>query len=138
MTAGLNVHDERRMLTPAQRMLTMRAGASDGVHSSLPDAMVPSNICPSCRTRPTSRQTMRGFFHRQGKFQPILLDDERPDQQIPEDLWVKCPKCGELIYSKELHDNLRVCPKCTHHMRLRARERIVTLVDLDTFDEWDA
>ncbi|MFL5760893.1 MAG: acetyl-CoA carboxylase, carboxyltransferase subunit beta [Thermomicrobiales bacterium] len=81
---------------------------------------------------------MRGFFHRQGKFQPILLDDERPDQQIPEDLWVKCPKCGELIYSKELHDNLRVCPKCTYHMRLRARERIVTLVDLDTFDEWDA
>jgi acetyl-CoA carboxylase carboxyl transferase subunit beta len=83
-------------------------------------------------------QTMRGFFHRQGKFQPILLDDERPDQQIPEDLWVKCPKCGELIYSKELQDNLRVCPKCTHHMRMRARDRIAALVDVDSFDEWDA
>jgi acetyl-CoA carboxylase carboxyl transferase subunit beta len=81
---------------------------------------------------------MRGFFHRQGKFQPILPDDERPDQQIPEDLWVKCPKCGELIYSKELHDNLRVCPKCSHHLRMRARERISFLADPDSFEEWDA
>jgi acetyl-CoA carboxylase carboxyl transferase subunit beta len=81
---------------------------------------------------------MRGFFHRQGKFQPILIDDERPDQQIPEDLWVKCPKCGELIYSKELLDNNRVCPKCSHHLRMRARERIAMLADLDSFEEWDA
>jgi acetyl-CoA carboxylase carboxyl transferase subunit beta len=81
---------------------------------------------------------MRGFFHRQGKFQPILIDDERPDQQIPEDLWVKCPKCGELIYSKELLDNNRVCPKCSHHLRMRARERIAVLADPDSFEEWDA
>jgi acetyl-CoA carboxylase carboxyl transferase subunit beta len=81
---------------------------------------------------------MRGFFHRQGKFQPVLTDDERPDQQIPEDLWVKCPKCNDLIYSKELQDNNRVCPKCSHHFRLRARERIALLADPDSFEEWDA
>jgi acetyl-CoA carboxylase carboxyl transferase subunit beta len=81
---------------------------------------------------------MRGFFHRQGKFQPILIDDERPDQQIPEDLWVKCPKCDDLIYSKELLDNNRVCPKCSHHFRMRARERIAFLADPDSFEEWDA
>src|SRR5215204_46288 len=102
---------------------------------------------PSCRmpipgsqhsARSTGRQAMRGFFHRQGKFQPILIDDERPDQQIPEDLWVKCPKCNDLIYTKELLDNNRVCPKCSHHFRMRARERIAFLADPDTFEEWDA
>lgn len=81
---------------------------------------------------------MRGFFHRQGKFQPQPADDERPEQQIPEDLWVKCPKCKELLYSKELEHNAQVCPKCNHHFRLRARDRIATLVDEGSFEEWDA
>ncbi len=82
--------------------------------------------------------SMRSFFHRQGKFQPLLPDDERPEQQIPEDLWVKCPRCQELLYSKELGDNARVCPKCTYHFRLRARERVFLLADDGSFREWDA
>jgi len=81
---------------------------------------------------------MRGFFHRQGKFRPLARDEERPEQQIPEDLWVKCPKCTELLYSKELQRNARVCPKCGHHFRLRARERLADLLDADSFQEWDA
>jgi acetyl-CoA carboxylase carboxyl transferase subunit beta len=81
---------------------------------------------------------MRGFFHRQSKFQPVSPTDEVGDQQIPEDLWVKCPTCGELIYSKELIDNLRVCPKCGHHFRLRARDRIAMMADVETFKEWDS
>jgi acetyl-CoA carboxylase carboxyl transferase subunit beta len=80
---------------------------------------------------------MRGFFHRQSKFQPVSPTDEVGDQQIPDDLWVKCPTCSELIYSKELVDNLRVCPKCGHHFRLRARERIAMMADVETFKEWD-
>ena len=66
---------------------------------------------------------MRGFFHRQSKFQPADPEENGNDQSIPDDLWVKCPGCSELLYSKELNDNLRVCPKCEHHFRLRARER---------------
>lgn len=83
---------------------------------------------------------MRNFFQRQGKFRPLSKDDERSQeqQQIPEDLWVKCPKCGELAYKRELERNARVCPKCGHHHRLRARERISLLADIDSFDEWDA
>jgi acetyl-CoA carboxylase carboxyl transferase subunit beta len=81
---------------------------------------------------------MRGFFHRGDKFQPLPTDEERPDQQIPGDLWVKCPRCAELIYSKELEHNDRVCPKCSHHFRLRARERIALLADDGSFEEWDA
>ncbi|HEY7031557.1 MAG TPA: acetyl-CoA carboxylase, carboxyltransferase subunit beta [Thermomicrobiales bacterium] len=81
---------------------------------------------------------MRGIFHRGGKFQPLPNGDERPDYQVPGDLWVKCPKCKELIYSKELQHNDQVCPKCSHHFRLRARERIAHLVDEGSFAEWDA
>ncbi len=80
---------------------------------------------------------MRGFFHRGGKFRPVSPVDERPDQQIPDDIWVKCTGCGELIYSKELEQNARVCPKCGFHFRLRARERIFLLADDGSFHERD-
>jgi len=80
---------------------------------------------------------MRSFFHRHGKFQPLTGGDDRPDQQIPDDLWVKCPTCGELVYSRALERNLRVCA-CGHHFRLRARQRLETLLDAGSFGEWDA
>ncbi|HET7093618.1 MAG TPA: acetyl-CoA carboxylase, carboxyltransferase subunit beta, partial [Thermomicrobiales bacterium] len=69
---------------------------------------------------------------------PQPVADERHDHQIPEDLWVKCPGCGELLYSKELERNDRVCPKCDHHLRLRARQRIALLSDGGSLHEWDA
>ncbi|MBA2518399.1 MAG: acetyl-CoA carboxylase carboxyltransferase subunit beta [Chloroflexia bacterium] len=81
---------------------------------------------------------MREFFQRRGKFRPRDVDQDGADIQIPEDLWVKCPRCQELVYSKELDHNARVCPKCGYHFRLRARDRIASLVDLDSFVEWDA
>jgi acetyl-CoA carboxylase carboxyl transferase subunit beta len=80
---------------------------------------------------------MRSFFHRQGKFRPRSSAEATSDAPIPEDLWVKCPKCGELLYSKELDHNARVCPKCGNHFRLGARDRIALLTDADTFVEWD-
>jgi acetyl-CoA carboxylase carboxyl transferase subunit beta len=81
---------------------------------------------------------MRGFFHRGDKFQPLRADDERLDVKDIGALWVKCPNCEELIYAKELQHNDRVCPKCGHHFRLRARERIAMLVDEESFEEWNA
>lgn len=81
---------------------------------------------------------MRGFFHRQSKFQPASPEENGGDQSIPDDLWVKCPACNELLYSRELIDNLRVCPKCEHHFRLRARERITMLTDVGSFQEWSS
>ena len=48
---------------------------------------------------------------------------------IPEGLWRKCPKCGAFLYRPELEKALNVCPKCDHHMRLNARERLSLFLD---------
>lgn len=78
---------------------------------------------------------MKEFFRRSSKsFAPTQREG---DSQVPENLWVKCPACRELIYQRELTDNLKVCPKCSHHMRLSAREWL-DLLDADSFTEHDA
>jgi acetyl-CoA carboxylase carboxyl transferase subunit beta len=49
--------------------------------------------------------------------------------RVPEGLWVKCPGCNEIIYNKDLVANTNVCPRCAHHFRLSAVERLRTLFD---------
>jgi acetyl-CoA carboxylase carboxyl transferase subunit beta len=49
--------------------------------------------------------------------------------RVPEGLWVKCPACNEIIYNKDLVANTNVCPRCAHHFRLSAVERLRTLFD---------
>jgi len=74
-----------------------------------------------------------------GIFQkPALKIRPKSKSGVPEGLWTKCPSCGEVITRSELVQNLEVCPKCQHHMTLGARERIKSLVDLDSFKERDA
>ncbi len=62
----------------------------------------------------------------------------RFDDDIPEDMWEACPQCRQLLYTKELAQNLWVCPKCGHHFRLSARQRLEITVDPGSFEEWDA
>ncbi len=50
-------------------------------------------------------------------------------KSMPEGLWVKCPACETVLYRTDLEKNLNVCPKCGHHGRLNARERIDQLLD---------
>jgi acetyl-CoA carboxylase carboxyl transferase subunit beta len=57
---------------------------------------------------------------------------------VPEGLWIKCNNCSEIIYSKEIDRNLKVCPKCEYHFRITARDRIDLLVDPGTFKEFDS
>ena len=42
--------------------------------------------------------------------------------QMPEGIWTKCKNCNEIIYTKEIERNLNVCPKCSHHSRVTARD----------------
>ncbi|MDT8422597.1 MAG: acetyl-CoA carboxylase, carboxyltransferase subunit beta [Desulfuromonadales bacterium] len=63
---------------------------------------------------------------------------EAKNVRMPEGLWTKCKNCNEIIYSKEIERNLNVCPKCTYHFRISARERIELTVDAGSFVEMDA
>jgi len=54
---------------------------------------------------------------------------------IPNGLWTKCENCKEMIYTKQLEENLKVCPKCQYHFRLSSKERINLLVDENSFIE---
>ena len=51
---------------------------------------------------------------------------------IPEGVWTKCTSCDQVLYHADLERNLEVCPKCDHHMRMKARRRLETFLDTDT------
>jgi acetyl-CoA carboxylase carboxyl transferase subunit beta len=76
---------------------------------------------------------MKEFFRRTRK--SFTSGQDKGNAQIPDNMWIKCESCREIIYQKELNDNLKVCPKCDHHSRLGARERLDLLLDADTFEE---
>ncbi len=59
-------------------------------------------------------------------------------KDIPPGVWTKCPKSGEIVYNKDLEDNLMVVPKSGYHFPLDAPARIASLIDKDTFTEQDA
>ncbi len=59
----------------------------------------------------------------------IQRSDSASRKSIPEGLWVKCPSCEAVLYRTDLETNLHVCPKCNHHMRIRARARLDALLD---------
>lgn len=54
---------------------------------------------------------------------------------IPGNLWVKCYKCGQTIYAKDLEANLKVCPKCQYHFKLTSTERLQLLTEPNSFKE---
>lgn len=57
---------------------------------------------------------------------------------IPDELWVKCPVCKNVMLSSDLADNYKVCLKCGYHFRIPARQRIEMTVDEGTFEEFDS
>ena len=67
------------------------------------------------------------WFRKTKKPKPIREDGGH--SKVPEGLWVKCPACKDVIYSKELERHLKICTKCGHHFRISAEERIGLLLD---------
>ncbi len=61
----------------------------------------------------------------------INRDGGGPKKVVPEGLWSKCDACEAVLYRTDLEKNLYVCPKCNHHNRLTARERLDTLLDAE-------
>jgi acetyl-CoA carboxylase carboxyl transferase subunit beta len=66
---------------------------------------------------------------------PSRIKTERRSRSVPEGLWIKCAACDAPLYRAELERNLHVCPKCGHHMRIGARERLQRFLDPDTGTE---
>jgi acetyl-CoA carboxylase carboxyl transferase subunit beta len=66
---------------------------------------------------------------------PIASQTTEKPSRVPEGLWVKCPGCSQLIYNKELEASLNVCPKCAHHFRISASERLTALFDEGRYEE---
>src|SRR5690349_23526349 len=62
---------------------------------------------------------------------PTLFPYTTLFRSVPEGLWVKCPGCQQAIYNKDLAANLSVCPKCSHHFRIGAAERLRMLFDAE-------
>src|ERR1700724_869974 len=63
------------------------------------------------------------------KIMPSRIKTERRTRSVPEGLWIKCPACDAVLYRAELERNLYVCPKCSHHMRMGARDRLERFLD---------
>jgi acetyl-CoA carboxylase carboxyl transferase subunit beta len=66
------------------------------------------------------------------KIIPSRIKTERRTRSVPEGLWIKCVQCGAQLYRAEVERNLSVCPKCGHHMRVSARERLAMFLDPDS------
>jgi len=67
---------------------------------------------------------------------PMAAPAKEKPSRVPEGLWVKCPGCAQAIYNKDLAASFNVCPKCGHHFRLSATERLRLLFD-DAWTEYD-
>ena len=60
---------------------------------------------------------------------PKIKRSEGARKTVPEGLWTKCNACEAVLYTTDLENNQSVCPKCSHHHRLRARARLDLLLD---------
>lgn len=98
---------------------------------------VPWAVEPLCYN---AGYTLRGEEYSLKEFlkwapRPFSAGKETTERDIPSDMWVKCSKCGALLYSKEFEKSLLVCQKCGYHTRLSAKQRIAMLCDLASFEE---
>ncbi|MFD2671638.1 acetyl-CoA carboxylase, carboxyltransferase subunit beta [Marinicrinis sediminis] len=79
---------------------------------------------------------LRDFFQKKRKY--ATIPSERSKKDIPEGIMSKCPKCGKIIFSKELDKNCKVCMECGYHFRLNAVERIHYTLDDGRIFEYDS
>jgi len=73
------------------------------------------------------------WFRKEKK--PLTSEDRR---ELPSDVFEKCEGCGEILYREKLAQNLHVCPKCAHHIRVGPEVYLGILTDEGSFQEMDA
>jgi acetyl-CoA carboxylase carboxyl transferase subunit beta len=67
------------------------------------------------------------------KLLPPKMQQTDPSERrtVPEGLWIKCPECESVLYKTDLEQNQNVCPKCAHHHRIGARQRLDAFLDAE-------
>lgn len=93
-----------------------------------PAAPIP--LPPLVTWNPGAGEGMKEIFRRHPR-------SEEHFEKSADNIWVRCPRCRELVYSRELEQSIRVCPKCRYHHPINARERLDITLDPDTFHELD-
>src|ERR1700731_230157 len=82
---------------------------------------------------PINRSFMAWFKRESGE-----LDTSGEKKVRTEGLWVKCDGCRQIIWKKDLEENMNVCPKCDKHFRIDARTRLSQLLDENQYEVFDA
>jgi acetyl-CoA carboxylase carboxyl transferase subunit beta len=75
------------------------------------------------------------WFSQSRSNQPDFIQAPAEKRSVPDGVWSKCAECNQIIYQKELERCLMVCPKCNHHYKLTANQRIEHLFDEGTFKQ---
>jgi len=78
---------------------------------------------------------IKNIFTKKKKY--ATIPSEQAKQEIPEGIMTKCPNCKKIMYTKELNKNLCVCMNCGYHHQMGARDRINSLLDENSFVEFD-
>lgn len=84
---------------------------------------------------------LKDLFKTKPKYITVKTDQdyskkvEIEKKEIPDGLWVKCNRCSQITYHKDIEKNLKVCPKCNFHFRIGAKERLNLLIDPGSFEE---
>ncbi len=69
------------------------------------------------------------------KLRPPKISSPAKKEGFQEGLWTKCPQCTEIVFQEDIVKNLSVCPKCQHHFRMNARDRLKIFLEPESFEE---
>ncbi|MBD1380099.1 acetyl-CoA carboxylase, carboxyltransferase subunit beta [Metabacillus arenae] len=78
---------------------------------------------------------LKDLFSKKKKYASVPSEQAKHD--VPEGIMTKCPNCKKIMLTKELNKNLRVCMSCSYHLQMTAKERIKSLFDERSFNEFD-
>ncbi|MCA9284703.1 MAG: acetyl-CoA carboxylase carboxyltransferase subunit beta [Phycisphaerales bacterium] len=92
---------------------------------------------PSSVPQPTAAEDASSTTAPPGAAGWETVESPRPKKAVPEGLWMRCPACGDTLFRKAVEQNLFVCPRCRHHMRVNAVQRVSQLADPGSFEPFN-
>ncbi|MCY7917088.1 acetyl-CoA carboxylase, carboxyltransferase subunit beta [Bacillus vallismortis] len=78
---------------------------------------------------------LKDIFTKKKKYASVPSEQAKHD--VPEGIMTKCPKCKKIMLTKELDKNMRVCMNCNYHFPMNAKQRIESLMDDESFEEFN-